>query len=134
MAKFVNKRDRTVHSPRPASYSRCVSLDESDYLTHDGRKREGKESACLTLPGMSRLRAKSLMARCIAMRASLCIPCMRHAFILHLERNRYIELDIRAKERRGEKYKLQEMYYDGGKLGRHDDRPFDKRVTCVLQG
>lgn len=84
VAKFVNKRDRTVHSPRPASYSRCVSLDESDYLTHDGRKREGKESACLTLPGTSRLRAKSLMARCIAMRASLCIPCMRHAFILHI--------------------------------------------------
>jgi hypothetical protein len=67
VAKCVNKRDRTVHSPRPASCSRCVSLDESDYLTHDGRKREGKESVCLTLSGTSRLRAeaKSLAARCM---------------------------------------------------------------------
>lgn len=59
VVKCVNERDRAAHFPRPASCSRCVSLDGNNYLMHSGREKEGKESVCLTLSGKSRLRVKS---------------------------------------------------------------------------
>lgn len=36
----VNKRDRAAHSLRPASCSKCVSVDENNYLTHGEREKE----------------------------------------------------------------------------------------------
>lgn len=64
-----------------------------------------------------------------------CIPvvALRYAFILRLERNRCIRLDIREKDRKAKKYNLVTRNNVCGGQGR-SNCPFDGRATCVLQG